>query len=315
MKGLALTAATLALLLRNNDEEEYERLPEWDKDMYWHFWLGGEHYRLPKPFEVGAIFGTLPERMYRLGTGRDSASIAKERIMAMVSETFAFNPIPQVAKPLIEQYANKSFFTGSPIVGMAEANLSPEAQYSPWTSDTLRAMAEALPDFAPAWMRSPQRLEAMLRGYLGATGMYALQAADTLTRTATDAPPRPARKLYDAPVVRRFLQDPNPRTTKYADQLYTMLEEANEIFSTINRYREQGRASDARELLVNNRDKLAARTRLNRIATRVRAVNNQMQMVLYNPSMSPAVKRERLDVLTARKNELTAMVAPLAELF
>jgi hypothetical protein len=235
--------------------------------------------------------------------------------MAMFGETFAFNPIPQVAKPLIEQYANQSFFTGSPIVGMAERNLSPEAQYTPWTSDTLRAMAETLPDWAPAWLRSPQRLEALLRGYLGATGTYALQAADTVTRAATDAPARPARRLYDTPVVRRFVQDPNPRTTKYADQLYTMLDEANAIFSTINRYREQGRTLDARALALEHRDQLAARTRLNRIATRVRAVNNQMQLVLYHPSMTPERKRVQIDELTAKKNELTAMVAPLAELF
>jgi predicted GNAT family acetyltransferase len=315
LKGLMLTAATLALLLRNNDDEEYERLPEWDKDMYWHFFVGGEHFRLPKPFEVGAIFGTIPERMYRVGTGRDSATIAKQRVMAMLGETFAMNPIPQLAKPMIEQYANRSFFTGSPIVGMAEQNLEPEAQYTPWTSDTMRAMAEGLPDWAPAWIRSPQRLEAMLRGYLGATGTYALQAADTLTRDVTGAPPRPSRKLYDMPVVRRFLQDPNPRVTKYADQLYDMLSEANAIFSTINRYREQGRTEDARAMFIANRDKLAARTRLNRLATRLRSINNQMQMVLYNPGMSPEVKRERLDQLTATKNEVTALVAPMAELF
>jgi hypothetical protein len=179
----------------------------------------------------------------------------------------------------------------------------------------MRAMAEGLPDWAPAWIRSPQRLEAMLRGYLGATGTYALQAADTLTRDVTGAPPRPSRKLYDMPVVRRFLQDPNPRVTKYADQLYDMLSEANAIFSTINRYREQGRTEDARAMFIANRDKLAARTRLNRLATRLRSINNQMQMVLYNPGMSPEVKRERLDQLTATKNEVTALVAPMAELF
>jgi hypothetical protein len=115
--------------------------------------------------------------------------------------------------------------------------------------------------------------------------------------------------------VRRFVQDPNPRTTKYADQLYTMLDEANAIFSTINRYREQGRTLDARALALEHRDQLAARTRLNRIATRVRAVNNQMQLVLYHPSMTPERKRVQIDELTAKKNELTAMVAPLAELF
>jgi hypothetical protein len=315
LKGMALMAATLALLLKNSDDERYDRLTEWDRDMYWHFWLGGEHYRLPKPFEVGALFGTVPERLYRLGTGRDSASLTKQRVMAMLGETFAFNPVPQVIKPIIEQYANRSFFTGSPIVGMSEIDLEPEAQYTPWTSDTMRMMAEALPDWAPAWLRSPRRLEAAMRGYLGATGMYALQAGDAVTRTLAGAPPQPARNIYDMPVVRRFLQDPNPRYTKYSDQLYEFAGEANSILRTINRYREQGRTEEARALAESERGKLAARANLNRIATQVRAINNQIRLVMFNQTIDPEEKRERIDTLNARKNDLTARVERFVGLF
>jgi hypothetical protein len=315
LKGSMIMAATLALLLRNNDNEEYEQLPEWDKDTYWHFFVDGEHFRLPKPFEVGAIFGTIPERVFRLGTGRDSASLAKERAMAMLGETFAFNPVPQLIKPVIEQYANRSFFTGSPIVGLGELNLQPEAQYTPWTSEAMRAMAEALPDWAPAWLRSPRRLEHFVRGYLGAMGTYAMGAGDVMARNALGHPEAPARRIYDMPVVRRFLQDPNPRVTKYADQLYEMLDEANAVFSTINRYKQQGRLAEAQELLQENRGKLAARARLNQIATQVRNLNNRVRLVMFNQTMTAEEKREQIDALNARKNELTARVAPYADLF
>jgi hypothetical protein len=177
----------------------------------------------------------------------------------MLSSTFAFNPIPQVAKPLIEQYANKTFYFGSPIVGPGEIDLKPEAQYTPWTSETMRAMASALPEWAPDWLRSPERLEALLRAYTGSLSTYLLSGADALTRKVAGAPEQPARTIYDAPVVRRFLQDPNPRNTKYAGQLYEMLDQSNAIFSTINRYREQGRVAEAAEMLNENRGKLAVR--------------------------------------------------------
>lgn len=315
MKGMGLMAATMALLLRNNDRKEYEELPEWDRDTYWHFFVGGEHFRLPKPFEVGAIFATLPERMYRFGTARDGGDLVRERALAMVGETFAFNPIPQLAKPVIEQYANRSFFFGSPIVGLSEKNLRPEAQYTPWTSETMREMAEALPDWAPAWLRSPRRLEHAVRGYLGATGAYALSVADAATRAALGYPNQPARKIYDAPVVSRFWKDPSPRHTKYADQLYNMLDEANAVFRTINRYKAQGRLDEARALFEENRTRLQARTRLNRIATQVRKINDQSRRIMFSETMAPEEKRERLDALSARKNELVARVAPLADLF
>lgn len=51
----------------------YNDLPDWDKDLNWHFWLGDEHFRIPKPFEVGLMFGTLPERIVRTMGGKDTA--------------------------------------------------------------------------------------------------------------------------------------------------------------------------------------------------------------------------------------------------
>jgi hypothetical protein len=317
LKGGALAAATLALLLRNqgDDKDKYDELADWDKDAYWHFWLGGEHFRLPKPFEVGAIFGTIPERIARVMEGKDTAGLAMDRMAAMLSSTFAFNPIPQVAKPLIEQYANKTFYFGSPIVGPGEIDLNPEAQYTPWTSDTMRAMAAALPEWAPAWLRSPERLEALLRAYTGSLSTYLLSGADSMTRTVAGAPERPARTIYDMPVVRRFLQDPNPRYTKYADQLYDMLDTANATFSTINRYREQGRTAEAAQMLNENRGRLAVRQRLQTIATQVKNLNNQVRLAMYSTKMTPEEKRDRIVELQARKNAITARVAPFVDLF
>ena len=56
--------AATAVYLAFRDDERYRKLEDWDKDTYYHFWLGNEHFRLPKPFEVGAIFNTIPERMW-----------------------------------------------------------------------------------------------------------------------------------------------------------------------------------------------------------------------------------------------------------
>jgi hypothetical protein len=225
MKGAMLMAATMALAAANDDRPEYEDLKEFDKDLYWHLFVGGEHFRIPKPFEVGALFATIPERAWRGLSGRDSGKLVWQRMFAMMADTFAFNPIPQAVKPIIEQYANKSMFTGAPIVGQAEQNLQPEAQFTPWTSATMRELAVAMPDWAPEWIRSPRRLEAAVRGYFGALGMYAVGVSDQVVREGMGYPEAPGRKIYDYPVVQRFLSDPNPRTTKYADMMYQMISE------------------------------------------------------------------------------------------
>lgn len=315
MKGLMLSAATMALALANADDDEYEELPEWDKDTYWHLFVGGEHFRIPKPFEVGALFSTIPERLFRTATGRDSAGLLADRIYQMAADTFAFNPVPQLVKPIIEQYANRSMFTGSPIVGMAELNLQPEAQFTPWTSETMRELAKLMPDFAPEWLRSPRRLEAALRAYTGAIGMYILGAADAGVRTAMGYAPEPSKKIYDLPVVTRFWEDPNPRHTKYADQLYEMMDEANAIASTVNRFTRERRFEEAAEMRAENKDKLAVRVRLNRIGTQVRNVNNRIRLIQLDETMPPDMKRQRIDELVDRKNRITREVARYADVF
>lgn len=318
IKGATLMAITLALAARNDDDDRYNELPDWQKDTYW-WWFFDDPKQapiaIPKPFEVGAMFGTVPERMMRFATGRDSTKTLVGSIKRMFADTFAFNPIPQAFKPAIEQYANRTFFFGTPIVGMAEQRLQPEAQFDPWTSETMRAIADAMPDFAPAWLRSPARLEAAMRGYTGTLGMYALSASDAIVRNAMGFPDEPARRLHDLPVVRRFIKDPQPRTTRYTTVLYDMMNEANALYSTINRYRREQRLEDARRLMKENRGKLVVRVRLNRLGAQMRNINNQIRLIQISRTMTSQEKRERIDKLVARKNEIARKVAGFEDLF
>lgn len=46
-RGSMIALASIALYMLNKDREEYEELEEWDKDTYWHFWLGISTSRCP----------------------------------------------------------------------------------------------------------------------------------------------------------------------------------------------------------------------------------------------------------------------------
>jgi hypothetical protein len=310
MKGAAITAATIALLLKNRDDERWQELPEWDKDTYWHFFVGDEHFRLPKPFEVGALFATVPERMISLGTGDDALDTTIERLWRMAMDTFAFNPVPQALKPVVEQYANRNMFTGSPIIGLHLKGLAPEAQYDPWTSETMRELARVL----PGWGGSPKRLESFARGYFGAVGMYILGASDAVTRRAFGHPDRPTKGIRNYPVLTRFWRDPNPRTSKYANQMYDMLGEADSMYKTLNAYRKQGRIEQARDLMKEEGGKLQARAFLHQISKQVREINAQLKQVQYS-NMSPDRKKAAVDKLNAAKIKVMSRVAAVSDIF
>ena len=66
--AINITMPSLVLWYMNKDSETYKALPQWQKDLFWII-ISNEGtekevvWRIPKPFELGWIFGTLPERM------------------------------------------------------------------------------------------------------------------------------------------------------------------------------------------------------------------------------------------------------------
>ena len=310
MKGMILTALTMAQMGLNADREEYWALPEYDRDTNWHFWIGNEHFRMPKPFEVGAFFGTIPERLYEAAT-RDE-KVFLNRMGHMVVDTFSMNPIPQFAMPIVEEIANKSFFTDKSIVSQALENVRPEQQYSPFTSKTMRAVANAMPDWMPDALRSPVRLEHVFRGYTSTVGGYVLSMTDAMVNTVTDAPVAPARRLSDMPVVSSFYrgtEGEDIRSTKYPDRFYKMTKEANQAYSSIRTAAEMGRVEDAREMLKEKESVLSARRSLNRVARKLTDINHEIRSVYESSAMTAEQKRAKIDELTSMKNELTKHAA------
>lgn len=314
-KGGMIAALTIALLLKNRDDERYTELPEWDKDIYWHFYIGDEHFRLPKPFEVGVIFGTVFERSIMLGTGDDSLDVAAESVWRMLADTFAFNPTPQLIKPVMEQYANRNMFTGNPIIGMHHEGLEPEAQYDPWTSETMRELAKIMPDVDKLkWLRSPKRLESFLRGYTASFGMYMLGASNAVTRSAFGYPDQPTKGIRNWPVITRFWRDPNPRTSKHSNELYEMLGEADSLYKTMNAYRKQRRVGEAAAMLKEGRNKLMARKFLHDIAADLRKVNAKIRLIQYS-NIDPDDKQIKIDKLNQTKLKLLGRVSRVSDIF
>lgn len=306
MRGMIITGLTLALLAANWDDDRYWELPEWDRDTYYHFFVGDEHFRLPKPFEVGAIFSTIPERMFEQMRADADAKLLGERMLHMIQDTFALAQVPQLFKPAYEVATNTNGFTGRPVVSYALQFVQPEAQYDPYTSETMRWIADAMPNVAPDWMRSPKKLEHALRGYVGAIGGYAVDMADFLGRNAFDMPDTPALRGRDWPVVKSFYQT-GVGPTKHTDQLYQMAEAANELQSAIKKYKEEGRIEKAKDLESDNMAKLLARTAINRAVRQMSELNGQTRKIL-NANVPADLKRSRVDALQKQKQKLAADV-------
>lgn len=300
--GAVIMGATLALLAANWDDERYWALPEWERDVYYHFWVGEQHLRVPKPFEVGQIFSTIPERILEyLGQTGDGKLLAR-RMLTMIADTFAMNPTPQAIKAPLERAMNLNTFTGAPIISRGDEFKQPEQQFNMMTSETLRELAEAMPDSAPAWMRSPKTLEHLTRGYFGSLGMYALTGADAITRAAGDYPEEPEGQPGDWWVMKRFAPSSDTRETKYVSQFFELNREITGLVRQIKELQKTDPAA-ARRVQAENAD-------LVRFAPTADATNDLMQSLrkeeraIYDGPGTPEEKRRRLGNLVNRRNQV-----------
>lgn len=295
-KAGMLGAASVALYLANREDPRYQALPDWDRDAHWHFFIGGEHFRYPKVFEVGAVASTA-ERTVEALLQDDPQGLGKD-VARIFATAFGVNLIPQAVAPLAEQAANKNFFTGAPIETPGMEDVQPFLRAKATTSETLRAAGMATATLPEGLQVNPVRAEALVRGYLATWGMYGLALADEAFFPDT----KPAMRTDQLPVVRRFYSQEPQLRTRYEDEFYKALDEASRLRGTLRELDRQGHKHLADE---KERAPMAGEALpLQRAAQGLAEVNAQMRQVRRDDALSPADKRVQLDALIAQRNDL-----------
>lgn len=301
LKGALLVGATMAIMAMNADDERYWALPEHERDSFWIIFAGDTRYRIPKPFELGALFGTIPERAFE-ALYRDDRMFGA-RMGFMLSNTFAAD-VPQFLKPVWEDQTNMNSFTQRPIVPQSLQRLEANQQYSTTTPEWIKDVSKALPEAAPEWMRSPVRLQHMIEAYTGTVGQYIVGVTDVAYRKGTGTEKvAPAKKDFDYPVVKTFVRG-GVSGDKYTDRLYQMSEKAGQTYGTLKAYKDQKNLQAYREFKTEKASVLAARKSIEKGVARMQKYNRQTKEIYANDSMSPEAKRAELDALQVKKNEL-----------
>lgn len=292
-----ITAMSLGLLAMNWDDERYEELPDWDKDSNWHFFVGDQHFRIPKPFEIGVMFGTIPERMVRAMGGKDTGAQLGKAVARAIGETFALNPTPQIVKPVVESYFNYDSFRGGPIENAQDLAVKEEARYNEQTSLLMREVGEAMGV-------SPKKLEHLLIGYTGTIGSYIMASADGLIRAAQPGVSASWR-ADEIPLIKAVYRGTGPaKSTQHMEEFYRMLNEVNQLKRTVDQYRSEGLTDKANELLDEQGGILKSRRSLSRTQQQVRVVRNKIELLQRDRVLSADEKRRRIDELLSRRNDL-----------
>lgn len=310
----AVTLPSLLLWYANKDDKEIQYLPRWQKDLFWVARVplqdGGSFIaRVPKPHEIGILFGTLPERMLDAFVADNPKAF--QDIERSILGVLIPSMVPTVAVPVVEQFANRSTFTGGPLVPAATEKLLPEYQYNEYTSETAKALGKifgAFPgmeraavgneDFIGGVARAlttPAYIENYVQQWTGGIGMYALQLADFGLRDAGIAPDpvMPARTLADIPVVKAFVARYPSSTAQSIQDFYDNYYVSKRYYDTILALSKEGdpRAS---EIMATHGD---AMVQLDEIRETLTGLSKLVHDVNKNPQMTPSDKRQLIDTM------------------
>lgn len=301
----AITIPSLLLLYLNYDDERYKALPDWIKDLHWVILLPEgtekrtgfpEIYLIPKPFEVGAVFATIPERTMMAFMDRDGKKYI-DSLGWIIAHQFRLEPWRiQAITPLVETEATNRNFAGNPIVPEELQGVEAFEQFRPWTSDTAKALGKAT-------NTSPMKIEHWVRGYFGYLGMYALQGTDALVGPEYGEKPTPGLERY--PVVRRLARQQPLRGTSYESDFYAMVQESRKIVKTFDKMMRELRP-EAAEQYLGDKGKETARAlgaSLNKMVSQVSNARSKMRIISNDRELSGREKREQLNEIRSQLNE------------
>ncbi len=275
---MSITLPSIVLYYMNRDDPRYQELPQWQKDLFWIIPTKDTLIKIPKPFELGILFGTSVERMLQWADNKkkgdqQAAKHAFKGFGDTAIEAMLPSWIPTAMLPIIEWTTNYSFFMDRNIVPQSQAKLPPKLQYGPNTSAIGKAVGETL-------NVSPSKVDNTVRGYTGGLGGLAMTASDLV---AGEFEKRPSMKVSEYPGIRAFTATPY-KSSQSVQEFYDKLNEQEQLYNEYKQTRVKPEGFNQTEY-----QRLKGAERL------MTHLHQQEKEILANTKMSSEEKRNRLD--------------------
>ncbi len=310
-----LTAPSMALWSVNKDNPEYWERPTWEKNL---FWLvpkeEGGFYRIPKPFEIGFLFASLPERMldYAAMTGAEIPGIGQVRGAApevaepgeifgraaadMASATMEGTlPIPEVISLPGQLIADKDLFRNRRIV--SRPNLPTEMQATPESS----AIARALSKIGVA----PERTDFAIRNVLGTAGAEGNKLIDAGARAmGVDASAPTGQVPFVGRFESRFSTNDQGQTDLEA-AARERIRRVNTVAAGLSELEKRGASDDEiMDYVRRNEAELSLESELREVEAALNQTQRARNEIMRTEGLTPDERKRALEMIRADNADL-----------
>jgi len=307
----ATAMVSLGLLAAYSDDDDWKKREDWDRNNYWWFKFGGTAFRIPKPFEIGAV-ATLAERGFELAFEKEMTGTRfRQQVLTLMGDQLSMNPVPQLVKPILDVYANKDSFSGRPIETLGMDKLKPEYRFNDRTSMAARATstaANAVTGLIGLDGPSPVQVDHMLQGYFGWLGSFVVGAADVVARPATGQNERATPDYWKA-LTGSMASDLRDAPSRYVSQMYTQAKELEEAYGTWQHLLKERKTAEAAEFRADHQEELQRYRKVENVKKMETRLGQQIRAV-ERSDMDSDAKREKIRSLREAQDRVARLLVP-----
>ena len=278
---LFITLPTIALWYLNKDNPAYQELPQWEKDTFFHIPLGDKFVKIPKPFELGLLYGTTFERMlqYFDDKSRGRNGVGFKGLGDRAIDTLLPDVLPTALSPIWEWWSNYSKFRQRNIVPQSQEKLPDKLQYGSNTSMVARKIGDT-------FNVSPYKVDNTIMGYGGNLARLGLDITDAISGANEK---RPTKDVTELPEIRRFFAKPY----QSSDSVQRVYDDFKEQEKLHNELKLTGQRPEGYDPKLYNKLKNAQNA--------FKTINKASKKIIDSETMSSDTKREKLDKLNIQK--------------
>lgn len=278
---LFITLPTIALWYLNKDNSAYQELPQWEKDTFFHIPAGDKFIKIPKPFELGLLYGTTFERMlqYFDDKSTDRNGVGFKGLGDRAIDTLLPDVLPTALSPIWEWWSNYSKFRQRNIVPQSQEKLPDKLQYGSNTSMVARKIGDT-------FNVSPYKVDNTIMGYGGNLARLGLDITDAISGANEK---RPTKGVTELPEIRRFFAKPY----QSSDSVQRVYDDFKEQEKLHNELKLTGQRPEGYDPKLYNKLKNAQNS--------FKAINKASKKIIDSETMSSDTKREKLDKLNIQK--------------
>lgn len=294
---LGITLPSILLYFANRDDPRWKEIPQWQKNLFWIVMTKDHIWRIPKPFELGVLFGSVPERILEVLDTKDPQMF--NDLKATIVGGFTPGLMPTGLIPIIENITNYSFFMDRPIVNRGQENLPPPQQSGPYTTEVSKILGQAL-------NTSPAKIDNLVAGYSGGLGKYAQNGLDAiLLKTGiVVAPSKPAKTLEEMPVIKAFMvREPIGTGSESVNRVYNQYAETNAQMTYVKQLVKQNKTSEAIAYVKKHPNTLDA-VILTPVVDSFSTMNKAIDLIRQSEKLTPDEKTAKIREIQTLQTEI-----------